>query len=358
MTSTPEALVRQATAVRAHQSTRLLHGHLHAFGVCSTRRSKIAFLFVLGVAGTTPMCGQTSSVPDQVHQPAVNAAVEPRNKLVPFKLPDGVTLERDLTYAQYGTRELKLDLYQPSSGNGPFPAVVFIHGGAWLMGSKADFSHQAAYLASKGYVCVSINYRLSTEAPYPAALHDSKAAVRWMRANAVKYKIDPNKIAASGGSSGGQLVALLGTTAGVRTMEGDGGNAQFSSRVQAVAAFNPLTDFVSMLARTQNPKAAITAVTKFLGGTWKQVPEKYMEASPVAHVSATAAPFLFLHATGDTTMPYAQSLEMQSALQAVGVRAEIYSVKDANHGFFNFEPYYQSSIERVEQFLDSVFSKE
>jgi dipeptidyl aminopeptidase/acylaminoacyl peptidase len=112
-----------------------------------------------------------------------------------------------------------------------------------------------------------------------------------------------------------------------------------------------------MLAKTQNLAAATKAIVPYLGGTLQQVPEIYVVASPVAHVSATSAPFLFLHGTADKTMPYEQSLEMESALQAVGIRAELYSAKDADHGFFNFAPYYQPSIERVEQFLDSVFDK-
>ena len=149
---------------------------------------------------------------------------------------------------------------------------------------------------------VSIDYRFSQEAPYPAAVYDAKAAVRWMRAHAGQYKIDPNRIAAAGGSSGGHLAALLGTTSDVRTLKGDGGNSQFSSRVEAVVAFNPLTDFVSMLARTQSPQIAIPAVTKFLGGTSSQVPEIYMEASPVAHVCRkTRLHFSFF--TGPRTKP-------------------------------------------------------
>jgi pectinesterase len=328
-----------------------------ASGAFCIRCSKAALLLVVALAGAFAAHGQEAQTSEQKQQPAVNAAGEPTKALPPFRLPGGVILESDLTYAQYGTRELKLDLYRPASGSGPFPGVVFIHGGAWMTGTKAGFSREAAYLATKGYVCVSIDYRMSPEAPYPAALFDSKAAVRWMRANAAKYKIDSNRIAASGGSAGGQLVALLGTTGDVRTMEGDGGNPQYSSRVQAVAAFNPATDFVSLLPRTQKPDVVIPAVTKFLGGTEDQVPEIYVEASPVTHVSATSPPFLFLHGTADTTLPYRQSLEMQSALQAVGVRAELYSAKDANHGFFNYPPFYEPSIERVQQFLDSVFDK-
>jgi len=272
----------------------------------------------------------------------------------PFVLPPGVVAARDLIYTGGQNIGQTLDLYRPASGAGPFPGVIFIHGGAWSAGSKADFQRQASYLATQGYVCISINYRLSQQAPYPAALYDAKAAVRWMRANAAEYGIDPNRLAAVGGSSGGQLAALLGTTASVKTMEGDGGNPSFSSRVEAVVAFNPLTDFVSALEKTQNPTAVTKALVAFLGGPLEKVPEIYIEASPVAHVSTTSAPFLFLHGTADTTLPFPQSVEMRDALQAVGVRAELYSAEGGNHGFFNFPPFYEPALKRMLEFLDSV----
>ncbi len=272
----------------------------------------------------------------------------------PFVLPAGVAAERDLVYTSTESGDEKLDLYRPASGMKPFPGVVFIHGGAWSAGSKADFQRQASYLATQGYVCISIDYRLSQQAPYPAALYDAKAAVRWMRANAAKYGIDPNRIAAAGGSSGGQLAALLGTTTSVKTLEGNGGNPAFSSRVEAVVAFNPLTDFVSALEKTQNPAAVKNAVVAYLGGPLEKVPEIYVEASPIAHVSATSAPFLFLHGTADTTLPFTQSVEMRDALQAVGVRAELYSAEGGNHGFFNFPPFYEPALKRMKEFLDRV----
>ena len=176
-----------------------------------------------------------------------------------------------------------------------------------------------------------------------------------MRANASKYRINPDRLAVAGGSSGGQLAALLGTSADVKTMEGQGGNPEFSSRVQAVVAFNPLTDFVSAVEKTQNPTAVTKAVDAFLGGPLEEkVPEIYVEAAPIAHVSATSAPFLFLHGTADTTLPFSQSVEMQKALQAVGVRAELYSAQDANHGFFNSAPFYEPTLKRMQEFLDSV----
>src|SRR6202522_2546050 len=138
---------------------------------------------VLLALSAVPLLFMTPGLHAQQQPPATNAAGESRQKLPPLVVPESVTVEKDITFARYGTREMKLDLYRPAHGMGPFPGVVFIHGGAWISGTKADFSHQAVYLANKGYVCVSIEYRLAKEAPYPAALYDSKAAVRWLRAN-------------------------------------------------------------------------------------------------------------------------------------------------------------------------------
>lgn len=296
------------------------------------------------------VCAQAAGMAEAQSQ----ADAPPR---VPFAVPAGVTVTRDIVYTGSGSSPQALDLFLPAKGDGPFPGVVFIHGGAWSAGSKNDFQRQAAYLAERGFVCISINYRLSQQAHFPAALYDAKAAVRWMRAHAREYRIDPERIAAAGGSAGGQLAALLGTTADVKTMEGESGNPRFSSRVQAVVAFNPLTDFVSARIKTQSPTAVTKAVEAFLGGSLDEIPEVYVAASPVAHVSAATPPFLFLHGTADTTLPYSQSIEMQNALHAVGVRAELFTAEGANHGFFNRAPFYQPSVERMYAFLESVLNK-
>ena len=271
----------------------------------------------------------------------------------PFELPAAVEVERDLVYARYGDRELKLDLYRPAAGNGPFAGIVFIHGGGWSAGNKNAFRRQAATLAAKGFVGACISYRLSGEAAYPAALHDSKAAVRWLRANAAKYKINPGKIAAAGGSAGGHLVALLGTTAGLSKLEGDGGNAGVSSAVQAVAAFNPVLD---LRAAARLPANAQGPVQQFLGGPYDQMPGAYVEASPITHVTKHSTPFLLLHGTTDSTVPYQQSVEMREALQAAGVRVELYSAEGAVHGFFNRPPHFQPTLERMEQFFRSALA--
>jgi len=268
-----------------------------------------------------------------------------------FQLPAGVEVERDLVYARYGARELKLDLYRPASGEGPFPGIVFIHGGGWRGGNRSAFRRQAAHLAAKGFVGAAIEYRLSGEAAYPAAVHDAKAAVRWMRANAAKYRINPDKIGAAGGSAGGHLVSLLGTTAAIRELEGEGGNSGFSSRVQAVAAFNPALDLITP---ERQPGNAQEAVRGFLGGPYEKMPGAYAQASPITHAGKASAPHLFLHGTADATVPYQQSVDMQKKLRAAGVRAELFTAEGAPHGFYNRPPHFQPTLERMEQFFQSV----
>jgi acetyl esterase/lipase len=266
-----------------------------------------------------------------------------------FHLPDGVDMKRDLVYASPGGRDLHLDLFLPKNGAGPFPAVIYIHGGGWVNGSKAAFQRQAAYMATKGFAGACIQYQLSGEAIYPAALYDSKAAVRWVRANAAKYRIDPDRIGAAGGSAGGHLVALLGTTGGMPAFEGDLGNPGVSSHVKAVAAFNPAVDLVSF--GKLDPGNSDNSVYKFLGCTYAANPKLWAQATPITHVSKDSAVFLFLHGTADTTVPYKQSTDMMGKLKAAGVHAEIFPAEGATHGFFNKPPFYEPATQRMEEFF-------
>ncbi|MBK5294123.1 MAG: alpha/beta hydrolase [Acidobacteriia bacterium] len=277
----------------------------------------------------------------------------------PFRLPEGVEKISDLVYAAYGGRQMHLDLYipktGPKTGNGPFPVVIYIHGGAWKNGNKNAFARQAAHMATKGVVGACIEYRLSGEAKWPAAIYDSKAAVRWVRANASKYNLDPERIGAAGGSAGGHLVALLGTTHHRAEMEGPGGNPGKSSRVIAVAAFNPAVDLVSLGKKPGTN--ANTSVAKFLGKTYAQDMSLWELATPITHVSKRSASFLFLHGASDATVPYRQSLDMQAKLKEAGVRAELFTAEGAGHGFFNRPPWFAPTQQRMEEFFLRVFSR-
>jgi gluconolactonase len=253
-----------------------------------------------------------------------------------FALPDSVSVQRDVVYSRIGSREMHLDLFLPKEGSGPFPAVVYIHGGGWVNGSKAAFQRQAAYMATKGFAGACIEYRLSGEAKYPAAIDDAEAAVRWMRAHAQQNRVDPNRIGAAGGSAGGHLVALLGV----------------KGEVQAVAAFNPVLDMV--ILGKEHSESATKAIQEFLGKTYAQAPELWAEASPAAHAGKSTAPMLLLHGDADTTVPYQQSVDMLAKLKSAGVRAELFTAKGAKHGFFNSPPFYQPALERMEAFFAAI----
>lgn len=242
---------------------------------------------------------------------------------------------------------LELDLYLPTESPGPFPAVVYIHGGGWTGGDRTQFQPQAIQMASNGFVGAAIDHRFVPDDVFPAALHDAKAAVRWLRANADTYNIDPSRIGVAGGSSGGHLAALVGTTDGVAEFEG-GGNLGFSSTVQAVAAFNPVIDLVDFWERGDG---ATDIIELLLGVSFTDDPELWANASPISHVTAAAAPFLLLHGTTDETVPYAQSVDMMNALSEVGVLAEIFTADRAGHGFFNDFPWREPSLEAMEDFF-------
>jgi acetyl esterase/lipase len=270
----------------------------------------------------------------------------------PFRLPDNVEMKKEVVYGKGGGRDLKLDLFLPRENAGtPRPGIVFVHGGAWQGGNRGAFARQAAYLAGKGYVGACIEYRLSGEATFPAAIEDCKAAVRWLRANAKTYHLDPDRIAACGGSAGGHLVALLGVSDKVKELEGVGGNAGISSRVNLVIAFNGVFDLTKVARNAQ----AAGPVARFLGGTAADKPEVYRQASPITHLTSDAPPFLFLHGTADKTVPIEQSRAMLAKLRQAGVKAELYEAEGAGHGFFNRPPHYEPTLKRMEAFLDEHF---
>ncbi len=262
------------------------------------------------------------------------------------RVPEGTTVHRDLAYVKGGHERQKLDLYLPEKAEGPLPVIVWIHGGGWQGGNK-DNGGPALPFVKRGYAVASINYRLSQHATYPAQIEDCKAAVRWLRANAKKYNLDPDHIGVWGASAGGHLVALLGTTAGVKELEGDGGNAEQSSKVQAVVDWFGPAD----LTRT-GPNAGLpdSPVAKLLGGPVKENMEKAAKASPVKYVTKDAAPFLIQHGDKDPTVPYHQSELLEEALKKAGVEVTLTRVEGAGHGGPQFNS--PEMRKQVEEFFD------
>ena len=249
---------------------------------------------------------------------------------------------KDLAYATLSAAE-KLDLYIPTTGSIPFPVVVAVHGGAFMMGDKSDGTGLAGVdqLLAAGYAVASINYRLSGEARYPAQIKDAKAAVRFLRANAAQYHLDPEKIGAWGASAGGNLVALLGTTCGVTELEGaDLGNADQSSCVQAVVDWFGPIDFLKMdeqfagSACPQTHNDASSPESQLVGAAIQTVPDLVKTTNPVNYISSDDAPFFIQHGSADCNIPPVQGKNLAEALGAViGTDKATYTLIDgAGHG--------------------------
>jgi acetyl esterase/lipase len=250
--------------------------------------------------------------------------------LIP-RVPDTVKAEKNIEYARVSSGPLLLDIYTPKVFANKLPVIVWLFGGGWEMGSK-DFC-PIANMAAQNVAIVSINYRLSGVAPFPAQIFDCKGAVRWLRANADKYHLDADRIGIFGASSGGHLAALLGTTAGNAQLEGDvGGNLNYSSRVQCVCAFYPPTDLDLLVPDAAGRASAKSRVGKLLGGPLNQNLALAVLASPLRFVSRDSAPFFLLHGETDSVVPVEQSKIFYDALKKAGVEAQLFIVPDKGHG--------------------------
>jgi acetyl esterase/lipase len=269
----------------------------------------------------------------------------------PPQPPPGVKALRDLAYVPGGHERQKLDLYLPEQPAGALPLVVWIHPGGWQSGSKEQI--RALYLTTKGYAVASVNHRLLQHALFPAQIHDCKAAIRWLRAHAKEYRVNPNRIGVWGSSSGGTLAAVLGTSTGVREVEGtERGNLDQSSRVQAVCDWFGPSD-VKALAAT-NP-AAYSAMAKALGTTLEEQKERMLLASPVTYVSPNAAPFLIMHGDKDMRVPVSQSQLLADALKKAGVEVTLKIIPGAGHGGPAFQT--DEMHQLIQEFFDKHLKK-
>jgi acetyl esterase/lipase len=246
-----------------------------------------------------------------------------------FPLAPGVKMLKNLEYGRGSGRAMLLDLYLPDKADKPLALIIWIHGGAWRAGSK-DNPSPALRFTADGYAVAHVGYRLSQEAKFPAQIHDCKAAVRWLRANAQKYNLDATKFVAWGGSAGGHLVALLGTSGGVADLEGSVNDLKESSRVQAVVDWFGPTDF---LLNPNAQSAPDSPVAQLLGGPVPDNREKAAKASPMTYVSKDAPPFLIMHGDQDHTVPFRQSEILYAGLKKAGVDATLVPMKGAGHGF-------------------------
>jgi acetyl esterase/lipase len=254
-------------------------------------------------------------------------------------------------------RPLELDLWLPPTTPVPAPVVVFLHGGGWRLGSRHRIGPAFAEtaferLVQAGIAVASIDYRLSGEARWPAQLHDAKAAVRWLRARADELGLDPELIAAWGESAGGHLAALLGLTSEAPALEGDVGVIGPSSRVCSVVAWYAPTDLRTFAEDAGiDPLDPHSREAELLGAPPCTVPDVAEQASPAAHVSATAPPFLLMHGAADRFVPLKQSERLHSALRETGADVELQVFENADHMWLGSPPAAQHALERTVDFF-------
>jgi acetyl esterase/lipase len=269
-------------------------------------------------------------------------------------LPPTVLKVADQTYVQYGTRCLKLDLYRPAtfSPTHPNAVVVIVHGGGWRSGFRSEFVPMAIRLAQRGYAAVTISYRLSGEAGYPAAIHDARAAVRWVRSHAAQYHLDPQRIALAGGSAGGQVASLAGVTGHLDRFDPQAASSNVPSSVQAIVSIDGLSDFTSELAlkNEDDPKKNPSAAGAWFGGRYAEKSALWREASPIQYVRAGMPPILFI-GSGQARFSAGRD-EMVAKMKAVGVDTQVTVLADTPHSFWMFDPWLQPTVDATVEFLD------
>ncbi len=291
---------------------------------------------------------------------------------VPFIIPAANTahIQRkrfDVPYAHRSPAQ-KLDIYWPAEGDGPFPVIVSIHGGAFMGGDKRDVQITPMLAAlERGYAVVGVNYRMSGEAKFPALVHDVKAAIRWIRANAATYHFDPGRIAVWGGSAGGYLALMAGVTAGVVELDDLSlGNPEQSSEVQAVVAWFPPTNFLLMDAQLaesglipadkEDHSAADSPESLLLGRKITDVPDLVRAANPEIYLRPGAPPLLIQHGLRDDTVPYQQSATFAATARAIlgegHVTLDLFP--DARHGHDDPAFAAPENVAKVLDFLDGV----
>jgi acetyl esterase/lipase len=287
------------------------------------------------------------------------APAYPFIRIAGSEVPASVRALRGITYVQRGEHALQLDLYLPAqTGTGRVPGIVFVHGGGWRAGVRANFAPMAIRMAERGYAAATISYRLSPEALYPAAVQDARAAVRWMRTHAAEYGIDPSRIAIGGGSAGGQIAALAGVTDGVGRFDPDAGPGAVSSSVQAIVNIDGLSDFTSEAARRyeDDPAKQPSSAGAWFGGRYAEREALWREASPLFYVHAKTPPILFI-GSGQLRFSLGRE-EMVARMRAVGVPSRVMVLPDTPHSFWLFDPWLGPTVAATAKFLDETLRPE
>jgi acetyl esterase/lipase len=267
---------------------------------------------------------------------------------------NGVHLQANIVYAKTEIKPLHMHILLPKHKSKPRPLIVFIKGGGWGFHHPQktfEFIPQLVAFAQNGYVVASIEHRTSHEGKFPTQLYDVKTAIRYLRAHASEYNINPNRVGVWGNSSGGHLAALLGTTGGVQDLEGNGEYMDESSTVQAVVDWYGPTDMLQMSKYPSDVDfdSPNSPESVLIGGALQENKEKVKRANPITYISKDDPPFLIMHGDKDRRVPYNQSVLLFEALKENKVEASMFKIKGAGHGGFS-QP---EILKRVQQFFDS-----
>ena len=316
-----------------------------------------AALLMHGVVHAAEDCVEPTPDPtntyDAQHTYEKLAPKYPQIRIASAKVPADVRLVADQTYIQYGTHCLKLDMYLPADAKQDLPVVVFIHGGGWRSGFRSEFVPMALRLARNGYASVTVTYRLAGEAMYPAAVHDVRAAVRWVREHAGEYGLDPRRIALAGGSAGGQIASLAGVTGHMNQFDPGAQTSDISSAVQAIVNIDGLSDFTSEAARVNedDPKKPVSAAGYWFGGRYAEKTALWREASPIQYVNSSMPPMLFI---GSAQPRFAVGREeMVEKMTQLRVPSKVVVLPDTPHSFWLFDPWLQPTVDVTVAFLNA-----
>jgi len=260
-----------------------------------------------------------------------------------------VTVEEGIVFGRGGGRDLKCDVFMPPQQGTERPGVLLVHGGGWVRGDRSQLRGYGILLGRLGYVCVACEYRLAGEAKWPAQIHDVKAALRWMRANASQLGIDPRKIAVEGNSAGGHLSLIVAGTPNLPAFEGDGGNQGVPTDVAACVAFYAPTQF----RRPGVDMSQLRDAVAFLFGPG--VSEETVDlASPITHAKPGFPPTMLLTGNKDQLVDYRESLRMQRALADANVPAELHVFDGLPHAFDALPDFGRQCASLMALFLDRV----
>jgi acetyl esterase/lipase len=267
----------------------------------------------------------------------------------PIVVPESVAAHIDVVHAKTGERKLLADIFVPRDKPGPLPAIVVVHGGGWLNGDKTKFRALAVELAARGYVTAAIEYRLGGEARFPAGIQDCNASVRFLRANANEYKIDPNRIGAVGGSAGGHLVGLMAAAADLPELQGDGGNAKQSSKLQAaIVMAGPMEMLTGSVAERSRKEPEKSNSNKWLGKTVDEDPELHKLADAHQHFSKDSPPLLFMVGQHDNPQ---RNQPTRDKLKELGVWTDVKVYEDGKHGCWNQLPWFDRMTADMDEFF-------